>query len=167
MRHFGSKSFLSLLALLLLASLAAGMPQAARADSGVNGDSRVPEGTLAILYQATGVRDATGVATAVHCTNTGASSLSVVFEAREFNGTVDCTTDPLTVAANRTVTFSTRDTEFYFEDRICSTAPLSEQGSVYVLVDSSGDGRLVCTAQVLDAANPIPSFITNLNLFGR
>ena len=155
------------LAALLLAVTSASTAQ----DSRGGPDPSSPRGDLGagqvVLYQATGVRDGANIATVVHCTNVGTEPVSGAFQTRELSGGIDCTTQSISVSPNRTVTFATRSTAFYFEDRTCATAPFLEQGSVYVLISEGGAGRLICTAQVLDAANAVPSFITTLDVFRR
>ena len=154
---------LALCSVLAGAAGAAGAPRGGEAEATA---AAVPKGGLGTaLFRASGVRDSTGVATAVHCTNAGTSTARLSFEFFDFTGAVDCSIPTITAPPGATRTVATRNTALYFEDGTCAQAPATEQGSVRVDADSSGSQAVFCTIQVLDAANALPSFITTLELY--
>jgi hypothetical protein len=122
--------------------------------------SRIP---YVPIYRATGVRDGTTAATAVHCTNLDLSALTVFVDFHEFDGTFECGLD-FVIDGNRTATLATRATALYFEDAACDPSPGSNQGYVEVWVPSS-TSKVMCTAQVVDPASATPAYVTTLDRF--
>lgn len=114
------------------------------------------------VYQATGVRDAATAATVVHCTNLGATLRTVWVDIYGFDGVFECGLSA-DVASGETRTFATRDVLLYTEDAVCATAPLTEQGSLDILLATTTN--LICTVQVVDPASTTPRYVTTLDLF--
>lgn len=150
---------------LALGSAGAGADAARGGEAGRAVGSSTQGGLETPLYLASGVRDRAGVATVLHCTNTGVANALLTVDFYEFNGAIDCTISGLTLGPNTTRTVGTRDTLLYFEDQICPQPPLTEQGAVRVSADFSGSLDVICTVQLIDAATAIPAFLTPLELF--
>ncbi len=123
----------------------------------------VPSG-YETVYIFSGVRNKTGqiIATVVHCTNSGLTSIDV---ATHFFDRFGSTTYPITktsLASNQSWTFLTQDTQIYDSNKSNAVASDINQGSGRVIATSS---NLICTAMILDANNATPQFVTELTLF--
>ena len=122
-----------------------------------------------VLYMFTGAADnsigADTIATSVHCTNYGDSTVTVRVEI------LDKDTDPVisgttSIGSNRTMTFSSQYTTVYVDDVLLIPlgSDMIDQGFGRIMADSSS-AQLICTAQTLDPTNAPPEFIINLDLF--
>lgn len=124
-----------------------------------------PDG-FKVVYVFTGARSVLGddgsAATSIHCTNTSGNTTTIRTEFYNEVGTL-LTALQLPTGAGRTVTFSSRATEFYSDNAGASLNML--MGSVRVLSD--GSPRIVCTGQVLDPIGDPPSYIVALPGFSR
>lgn len=126
-----------------------------------------------LLYRFTGVTDdgeqgsaARSEATTVHCTNAGATSTEVEVQLWQWNGT-EVYTATAVLAPNRTITFSSQNTEIYFEDVF-----IGGEGGTGEIFQGSGQifsnhREIICTAQALDPLNKRPQFMVRLPLFDR
>jgi hypothetical protein len=106
------------------------------------------------------------IATSVHCTNITTISTPIRVEFYSFAGGL-LGTGIFTIAAHRSATVSGSGsglTALYFEDvNVALSGPLN-QGAVRVL--KKGTGKIICTAQVLDAVSSPPAFVVPLPSFG-
>jgi hypothetical protein len=173
------KKTISLILFLLILVLALGMaayaqePPASEEPSseetgeiGAFGLADPPPAGFSVLYMFTGAANdtaATGtnrqIATSVHCTNFGSTSIQATLEIfPQSGGTLASNT--LTISSNETETWSTQFTAVYRETTLGTG--ILEQGSGRVLATSS---QLICTAQVLDPLTDPPAFMTKLTLF--
>jgi len=125
-----------------------------------------PLGILTSLYRASGAVNRLNAGTAVHCTNLGGIAASLSVEFVDFDGTEVCFLS-FSVPANGTATFTTRAVALYFSDDTCDPVPSLEQGSLTVFAAPEGSTNVVCTAQVVDAVNAVPTFITTLEMVRR
>lgn len=106
------------------------------------------------------------VATSVHCSNISATLTPVRVEFYDFSGALRGVGN-LNMGGYRTGTFSassTGSTNFYFDDVNVVLPAALNQGVVRVL--KKGTGKIICTAQVLDAIGGTPSFVITLPHFG-
>jgi hypothetical protein len=122
---------------------------------------------FSVVYLFPGARTiGTTVATSVHCTNIhNTSAVDVRVEFYDFNGVlVGANTGAVGASVTRTVSASDSGaTVFYDEDAfVVVTSPIN-QGVVRVL--KKGTPKVICTAQVLDAASSPPSFAIPLPHF--
>ena len=107
------------------------------------------------------------VATSVHCTNISTVTTPTRVEFYNFAGAL-VGVGNLNLLAYRTATLTAGQpfgsTSLYVDDvNVPLSSPLN-QGVVRVL--KKGTGRIICTAQVLDAVNVPPAFVTPLPHFG-
>jgi hypothetical protein len=138
-------------------------------DAGDAGTSAyvVPPTGYVVTYFFTGATtSANTVATSVHCSNITVTVTPVRVEFYDFAGALKGV-GSLSMGGYRTATFSASSvgsTAFYFDDvNVPLTLPLN-QGVVRVL--KKGTGKIICTAQVLDAIGSTPSFVITLPHFG-
>ena len=133
---------------------------------GAFGLANPPPAGFSVLYMFTGAANdtaATGtnrqIATSVHCTNFGSTSIQATLEIfPQSGGTLNSNT--LTISSNETETWSTQFTAVYRETTLGTG--ILEQGSGRVLATSP---QLICTAQVLDPLTDPPAFISELDMF--
>lgn len=124
-----------------------------------------PEGTIVVRYAASGVKDLDDEATVVLCTNLGAAGpLQVLFY--DSSGVAECTAVDASVGSSETVIFATRNTFAYTESATCA-APGISQGRLEIQVDQASTARFICTAQILEADQATPGFVTALKLHLR
>lgn len=118
-------------------------------------------------YVFTGARTNTAIATTVHCSNLGDSAVMVQVQLNNFNNQYTITSTQLNLFANRTVTFSfdsaNGNTVLYSEDYFGVTTTSIGQGRGIILLDPR-DAPVICTAQILDKANAVPTFVVDLPL---
>jgi hypothetical protein len=125
-----------------------------------------PPTGFVVIYLFTGARTTATVATTVHCTNIGGPTTQVRVEFYDFAGVLRGVGTDTVVAQYQTTTISgspTGSTAFYNEDVFAPLSATLDQGVVRVL--KKGSGKIVCIAQVLDAANSPPSFVISLPHF--
>jgi hypothetical protein len=106
------------------------------------------------------------IATSVHCTNITTISTPIRVEFYSFAGGL-LGAGSFTISAHRSATVSGSGsglTALYFEDVNVSLSGPLNQGVVRVL--KKGTGRIICTAQVLDAVSSPPAFIVQLPSYG-
>ena len=156
------------LALAVVTSLPAIAEDRAETEGGFGSDFVVPPTGFVVIYFFTGARNiGSTVATTVHCTNLGGPVTQVRAEFYDFAGILRGVGTDTTVAQNQTTTISASTsgfTAFYNEDVAVVLSSVIDQGVVRVL--KKGTGKIICTAQVLDAVNAPPSFVITLPHFG-
>ena len=126
----------------------------------------LPAGFKVIFFFPGATSVGSTVATSVHCTNIHATlSVDVRVEFYDFNSTlVGANTGTIAASNTRTVSASdTGATAFYADDAFVVVTSAINQGVVRVL--QKGTPKVICTAQVLDAANSPPSFAIPLPHF--
>lgn len=131
---------------------------------GIAGLTGSPPPNHQVLYTFTGVRNRTSsrkIATTVHCSNYGNASTSITVEFFDNDGTTTYTAQQ-NVASNQTWTFSTQSVPIYSGHQEVAGAAIIDQGSGRVSAEST---TVICTAQVIDAEDTAPQFITVLDLF--
>jgi hypothetical protein len=160
------------LSLILILLVALGMASAQEppeseegGELGEFGLADQPPTGFSVLYMFTGVANhptaaTRQIATSVHCTNFGSTSVQAQLQLFSLGGGSTYTA-AVTINSNQTWTFSTQNTDIYREDSTLNT-PAIEQGSGRVLANNS---QLICTAQVLDPSTNPPAFMARLSLF--
>jgi len=135
------------------------------------GESLVAAG-MSTLYRFSGATDdgeqGSGnrkEATSVLCTNIDSTqNAQVEVQIFQWNGT-DVFTGTVNMPPNNSFTFSTQNTEIYFEDVIIGGnlgTPAIFQGSGRIL---SSHANVICTVEVLDPLNYPPIFMDKLTLY--
>ena len=127
----------------------------------------VPPTGYVVIYFFPGARTITNtIATSVHCSNLLGATTGVIVEFYDFNGVrVGFSSYNLNQYGSVTTSAnSTGSTTLYFDDKPVALTSELDQGLVRVL--KKGTGRIVCTAQVLDAINLPPVFVLPLTHFG-
>ncbi|MCB8992025.1 MAG: hypothetical protein H6665_15495 [Ardenticatenaceae bacterium] len=103
-------------------------------------------------------------ATSIHCTNLSATDNQVEVRVIQWNGT-GVFTGTLTMPPNVSSTFSTQNTQIYYDDVfIGGSTPAIFQGSGVVLAESP---QIICSAQVLDPLGYPPVFAVSLEMYKR
>lgn len=123
-----------------------------------------PPAGYSVLYMFTGAandNDGTDrIATVVHCTNFGSSSVEV--EVQMFSWSAYFVyTRTQTIGPNETYTYASQRTNIYYED-VDLHAGYIKQGSGRVVATGSD---VICTGQVVDPDSDQPSFMAKLPLF--
>ena len=135
-------------------------------DVGINAFVTPPTGYVA-AYFFTGARtNASIIATSVHCSNLLGATTGIIVEFYNYSGIrVGFRSYNLVQYQTQTVSASSTGlTALYVEDFPATLSVDLDQGIVRVL--KKGTGRIVCSAQVLDAVNLPPAFVLPLTHFG-
>lgn len=132
---------------------------------GAESAGRIPEGVLALRYVFVGARtndlNSPFFATSVHCSNMDSTTVDI--EARFIDwDSVPVGASTLILQAGTTGTWSAVNTLLYEEDTIVVLSNELNQGMVQIWSDSS---EIFCTAQVLEADQPLPDFLVELPAF--
>ena len=117
-----------------------------------------------VIYQVLGMYDSghganAGIATSIHCTNTGTTATIVRVRVRTPDGATSGTVKQHLIAPQGTFTWSTHATAMFSDLNVDSglATGMLQQGSAQILVDTSD--AIVCAADLLDAANTTPNFV--------
>jgi hypothetical protein len=125
-----------------------------------SGLAQAPPAGKKVLYMFTGVRHrdtSPKYSTVVHCTNHGASTVTLTIELFDSVGGFGLATfPPPSVAPNRTLTIDTTG---------AGLAQPIQFGSGRVLGNDSPNTKVICTAQVIDAESSPPNTIAALEMF--
>jgi hypothetical protein len=122
--------------------------------------------TVAYFFPGATANVANTIATSVHCTNITTTSTPIRVEFYSFAGGL-LGTGIFTISAHRSATVSGSGsglTALYFEDVNVPLVGSLNQGVVRVL--KKGTGKIICTAQVLDAVSSPPAFVVQLPSYG-
>jgi hypothetical protein len=135
-----------------------GKQAGAQGEIGDQGLSTIPAGQE-VLYMFSGVVDEENtpkVTTRVYCTNHGSAAVDVTVQMfNESGAAILAPGSPTTVNADQTVTFQPSQLD----------GLETQAGSGRVMAPSSANAQVICTVQVRDMENTIPSFVTKLHLF--
>jgi hypothetical protein len=114
------------------------------------------------IYDVLGVYDSggvtnTGIATAIHCSNTTANPVNVRVQVRRSDGTVAAPAVTASIPGQGTVTFSTHETVIFSDAASNLATGLVNQGRARILTEVPA--AIVCAADMVDAAGFPPVFV--------
>lgn len=116
-----------------------------------------------VKYFFTGLIDHEHAATAIHCINLGNLAEDIIIQLYNDDASDTYELEKL-LQAGWTYTFITSESDF-FNDSDSFETGFIEQGSGRILIETNGDNGIVCSAQVVQKAAPIPTFAYDLPLY--